>query len=198
MNLLYGQLELDANLWGQRTFKSTDKKSIPTRNIRVHSDLNHERWNMAKVTYMLESERIRFNTSLTVNGKQVHCISFDKKAVMELINGNKNSDLFGNLQLMLCNELSKIWGWEPVYYIDNSVNACDFLNNSGKLSMNNEADGFRLPTLNDVKKFLDYAPSGFFPAIEKKEYLLGDDEYNYFTIDNSHGSDSYILLYWVE
>ena len=133
------------------------------------------------------------------NGKTLQCIVLDPNEACRLFFGRGYENHLTKSELIvLSNEFSKMLGRKPFYKYTESIDLCDVIigceNDTKNISGVAESDGFRIPSLSDVKTCLSYFSE--LPPLENTG--LFSAVYNYKTIDVDSSSDANILLYCLE
>lgn len=160
----------------------------------------------AKHIFALCSKGIMFDPAYTINNKQIHCIFFDSEEVFSIICGvftekeiedNQFDWERGSKSYIVCNELSKLYGRQPVYNVNGSTELCDLWANDHNIAADGAADGFRMPTIDFVEKFVESGKNVGIPQVKSGTSMF-TYTYNYYTIDSIAQNNSYMMLYYVE
>lgn len=198
LNLIYGDIKSEAYMDGRRIFEGNNKAPVNIMPIQMHNRGN-ARLSKAKYVFLvMDAEMNNFIPNYTISGKQVHCVYFDAKKVFEILNNNKEMTSV-NMLCLMCNELSRIYGRTPVYYVGSSSEAGNFLNTNSKVARDATANGFQIPMIGEIKKILTNTDNSNLPKLEETSLLFGGSRYNYFSVDKDFLSDSsYLMLYYLE
>ncbi len=125
----------------------------------------------------------------------VGCILLEPKEIFQLIFADNNVFLNETNFIILCNELSKMFGREPVYKVNGSSEVCDIVANisSDSLTIDKNSNGFRAPTIKDINYCLSIFKDA--PAFEKKSGFISDS-YNYYLVGENSIDNANLLLYY--
>ena len=207
--LMYGDLNPYYYFRGRRNFTGGNRIGVFVYYGNIHSD---NKTNLADCAFCLDSLLVGFEPTLTVSGKKVHCVVYDKRKAFGLVFGDENLSLkslwhesfLDYVAYILCNELSKDMFRQSVYEKNGSDALCDFLlgadwaNDDKTIKIIPSANGFRMPTLEEVKKFLARSGDKSLPPVEDVGSLLTGEAYNYCTIDKQFVNGAYLMLYYLE
>ena len=198
MSLIYGDVQADFNMSGTRYIEGGSRTSVLVLPSQIHNQ-GENRMSKAELLFALDAEGKKYDPPYKLNNMQIHCVFFDYAKLCEILNGSEGMrDI--NMRCVLCNELSRIYGKRPVFFVGDSSESCDFINNKSTISRNYALGGFWLPDSEQLEKYVGSAlASENIPKIEKSSLLFGGDRYNYFTTDADFLADSaYLMLCYLQ
>ena len=188
ISILYGKIQAENDIDAKRYIKGESKKEISFYIGDVHCQGSRQ---VSWATAVFASHAIKKNGYL----EPVGCLMLEPKEMFNLIFTEDDVSLNTTNFIILCNEFSKMMGRTPVYTINGSSEVCDIVLNisSEKLSFNQNANGYRAPTLKDIDKSLSLLKDA--PPLEKKSGWFFDS-YNYYIIEENPTNDANLLVYF--
>ncbi len=203
IKLIYGEVCLHDE---ERYFNGGNRKDVLCAPAQMHS------YNQASEAELVFCERNifkEFNPAVVISDKKVHCMFITRAEAFRLVFGDADvsvtlHDFFKYEACILCNELSRIVGRTPVYYLNGSDRLCDFMlandysTTVESIKVDDAANGFRMPTLEEVQKFLSRSEDKSLPPVEDLGNFFTGKAYNYCTIDKQSVNRAYLMLYYLE
>lgn len=207
--LMYGDLNSNYFFRGRRNFTGGNRIGVFIYLGNLHSD---NKTTLADCAFCADGSLAEFEPMVTVSGKKVHCVFFDTRKLFGVVFGDENLSLkslwhesfLDYVAYVFCNELSKNMFRQPVYEKNCSTALCDFLvgedwaKDDKTIKKNPSANGYRMPTLEEVRKFLAHSGDKSFPQVEDKGSVFTGEAYNYCTIDKQFVKGAYLMLYYLE
>lgn len=211
IKLIYGNVDLEYSPYGvSRNFTGGKRKDVFCFPVQMHS---YKQASGAEIVFCDRCDLKEFVPPVLISGKKVHCACLNPAEVFKLVFGDAGVSFkkilnwhqaFSKYEAcILCNELSRICFRTPVYYLNGSDALCDFmlandLSNEKNIKVNEAANGFRMPTLEEVKKFLVRSGDKALPPVEDVGSLLTGEAFNYFSMDKSFENGACLMLYYLE
>ncbi|MBQ3836187.1 MAG: hypothetical protein II814_03560, partial [Treponema sp.] len=207
--LMHGDLNPYYYFRGRRNFTGGNRMGVFVYYGNIHSD---NKTNLADFAFCIDSSLVEFEPRIVVSGKKVHCVVFDTRKAFGLVFGDETFSLkslwhesfLDYVAYIFCNELSKDMFRQSVYEKNGSDALCDFLlgadwvNDDKTIKVIPSANGFRMPTLEEVQKFLAHSGDKSFPPVEDKGSLFTGEAYNYCTMNKPFVKGAYLMLYYLE
>lgn len=187
VSILYGKVQAENDINAQRYIQGNDKKEIGCYFENIHY----------QGSGMVGRARAKFFEKAITNVCEVNfrnCVLLNSKETFKLVFGRDDVILDITNFMILCNELSKIVGREPIYKVNESSEVCDIIANSssGKKSIVPE-NGFWAPSIEDIEMILESFKDA--PVLKKKSGLIYDS-YNYYLLGENSTEDANLLVYF--
>ncbi len=210
VQLMHGDVEASYSVSGRRYFTGGKRTEVGFFVSQIHSCNTRSR---AEFVFCAKSMLAEFEPDIKMAGKKIHCVFFDPIEVFRLGFGDENISLkkflnwhnaFSKYEAcLLCNILSKMLFRTSVYSLKGSDAIGDFMlindfKGEDEIKTLVDADGLRMPTLEEIEKFLARSGDKSFPPVKDAGSLLTGEAFNYYSMNKSFKNDAYLMLYYLE